>query len=627
MITDALCDALEAHRAAVQGRGTREPTAAGGTTARPGQGGREQASEPRQCRLLTFAPAAARGSPSAPAASPAAARGETELLVAPLESDSPTGALHEALARLGARAGGTVTLVVMEPCCLGTLARAVREGMFAGDSLQWSQRLTRRALVRTCLEVARALAHMHAEGVVHGDLRPGNILLQASRADRRGFTVKVRCTGPCHPRSQGGSSLDMCNKRSTPLYMAPETLLGHLGKPADVWGFGVILSHLLTRREPYGGMAAADPGAVAAGITDGTLQLQWPELPSRPEASSAAADDAQRSCGHQPHTNEGGFSDAFCTPDSALGRSLGLMPGAAADQCNTLGPGASCPTNGNPASCAPQQPAANVAPSTATLHEVYSRTCDSSSVYASRRHVTAAVGGWDDPDPALASLVSLGRRCTARDPAARPRFAEVIEELLGMEAALKAARSSNAARATFTQQSTAGPSAPPFSPGGAAKGTASEAAAGPASTAQQPAVARGVGNLLDACDVARMQLDALMLGEEPHSRLSARACPAAAAPPDWQLPPDDLLLREPAPLPPHITELMERARAAGQHWSHNVGSGRASGDSGVRAGAGVPVVDAQKRREHAAAVEALRLAITEQLSAVLEPALRTKQQP
>lgn len=52
--------------------------------------------------------------------------------------------------------------------------------------------LRARALLRTALEVCFALQHLHSRSVVHGALRPANVLLKSSNLDRRGFTVKVR---------------------------------------------------------------------------------------------------------------------------------------------------------------------------------------------------------------------------------------------------------------------------------------------------------------------------------------------------------------------------------------------------------------------------------------------------
>jgi hypothetical protein len=48
-----------------------------------------------------------------------------------------------------------------------------------------------RALLRTASEVAKGLDFMHGLGVVHGDLKPANVLLKTHRADRRGYVAKV----------------------------------------------------------------------------------------------------------------------------------------------------------------------------------------------------------------------------------------------------------------------------------------------------------------------------------------------------------------------------------------------------------------------------------------------------
>lgn len=51
--------------------------------------------------------------------------------------------------------------------------------------------VSQRALLRTAAEVAKALDFMHSLGVVHGDLKPANVLLKTHRADRRGYVAKV----------------------------------------------------------------------------------------------------------------------------------------------------------------------------------------------------------------------------------------------------------------------------------------------------------------------------------------------------------------------------------------------------------------------------------------------------
>ncbi|KAG2489133.1 hypothetical protein HYH03_012359 [Edaphochlamys debaryana] len=482
-LTDALFDALEAHRAKAQGRG-RGP--AQGAPMPPPKGRGRQAAGPHHRRLLSFVPAAC--SPSALPASLAVP--SRAALVAPLESGSPLGALHEALARLGARVGGVVTLVVMELCCKGTLARAVHRGIFATDSVQWPPRVARRALVRTAAEVARALLHLHAGGIVHGDLKPGNVVLKASRTDRRGFTAKVCDFGLCHLLPDGVKSIDTCTW-GTLSYMAPEAMVGHVGKPADVWSFGVILNELLTRQLPYGG--ETEQAILAFGIMQGTLQLQWPEVPARPEGGPAAEDS---SCGNPLVQLRGLAGNARPNTESVLGLGLGPAP-AVPDRCNTSGLDASCATDG--ASMFTRTPTA-VTSVTVTTNDFHSALASAiTTCNCTDGSGIAAAGVWDDPDPVLPCLVNLGRRCTARDPAARPCFAEVLGELIDMEIILKASRAKVAAKSVPTRPTSALPSGQGPCPASGPPPDGQPAAPAAASGAACAAAADGTGDVVLTC--------------------------------------------------------------------------------------------------------------------------------
>jgi WD40 repeat protein len=109
----------------------------------------------------------------------------------------------------------------------------------------------RKLAVRWVRDLARALAHAHTEGIVHRDVKPGNVMLDARNRPRlMDFGLA---------RREGGGD-DAGAAAGTPLYMAPEQARGdrqQIGPACDQYALGVILYELLTGRRPYDGPAAA----------------------------------------------------------------------------------------------------------------------------------------------------------------------------------------------------------------------------------------------------------------------------------------------------------------------------------------------------------------------------------
>jgi len=114
--------------------------------------------------------------------------------------------------------------------------------------------LEARAAAALVAALARAVQHAHLRGVVHRDLKPGNILLTVEHSPKIGdFGLAKLADDP--GRSRSGQIV------GTPAYMAPEQASGRgdlVGPPADVWALGAILYECLTKRPPFLGTSSAE---------------------------------------------------------------------------------------------------------------------------------------------------------------------------------------------------------------------------------------------------------------------------------------------------------------------------------------------------------------------------------
>src|SRR5207247_1359017 len=118
------------------------------------------------------------------------------------------------------------------------------------DEVVGREPLSIRRAVELIAKVARTVHYAHEHGILHRDIKPGNILL-----DQNG---EPHLTDFGLARLLEAESTVTCTLEllGTPSYMAPEQAAGEttkLSKATDVYGLGAVLYHLLTGRPPFAG--------------------------------------------------------------------------------------------------------------------------------------------------------------------------------------------------------------------------------------------------------------------------------------------------------------------------------------------------------------------------------------
>ena len=132
------------------------------------------------------------------------------------------------------------------------------------DGLPPRAPLEPREAVRIAAEVAGALEYAHGRGVLHRDVKPANILIDA---DRRVLLADFGLAIP------SDAAVSRWAVSGTPEYASPEQIRGEvLDARTDVYSLGATLAHLLTGRPPFAGRDAAHISEQVLGGPPPTLQ-------------------------------------------------------------------------------------------------------------------------------------------------------------------------------------------------------------------------------------------------------------------------------------------------------------------------------------------------------------------
>ncbi|MBK9264170.1 MAG: protein kinase [Polyangiaceae bacterium] len=187
----------------------------------------------------------------------------------------------------------------------GSLADAIERGSFKGGAK--TEALVTQAL-SIALDVAHGLAHAHAAGVVHQDVKPSNVLLDEHGAKLTDFGIaaigKNEIDTAKLPAIRGNGTMVATVVGMTPLYASPEQLATlqsskrrkrePITRATDIWSLGLTLLETLIGRAPW------QPGSAEAVLdkADGPwidavdlLRRMLAEKPSaRPKAVEVAAE-------------------------------------------------------------------------------------------------------------------------------------------------------------------------------------------------------------------------------------------------------------------------------------------------------------------------------------------------
>src|SRR5512139_2376214 len=146
------------------------------------------------------------------------------------------------------------------------------EGRDLKSAFEHNERFANADIVRIMAQILDALGYSHRQGVVHRDIKPGNVFLQDDG------TVKVADFGIAHV--DASSLTQVGSVMGTPSFMSPEQIQGlPVDGRSDLFSAGVILYQFLTGERPFAGSSTTTMQKVLKQdpLPPSTLNVTLPE--------------------------------------------------------------------------------------------------------------------------------------------------------------------------------------------------------------------------------------------------------------------------------------------------------------------------------------------------------------
>ena len=162
--------------------------------------------------------------------------------------------------------------------------------------LRASNPLSVRTSINIALQMADALAYAHAQKIVHGEIKPSNVLIDSrGRAKVMNFGITAAFIASALPES----STDTGQTRYTPVYMSPEQAAGkQIDERTDLYSLGIMLYEMLVGYTPFHNQSNAE---ILSHLVDPEYQIPLDFPMSVPSAVRNIVESIVR---HHPHRRQ-----------------------------------------------------------------------------------------------------------------------------------------------------------------------------------------------------------------------------------------------------------------------------------------------------------------------------------